>query len=75
MCGGDGCRVCSHTGWLEILGCGMVDPNVFELAGYDPTAVTGFAFGMGIERIAMLKYGIPDLRLFFENDLRFLEQF
>jgi phenylalanyl-tRNA synthetase alpha chain len=75
MCGGDGCRVCSQTGWLEILGCGMVDPNVFELAGYDPTAVTGFAFGMGIERIAMLKYGIPDLRMFFENDLRFLEQF
>jgi len=75
MCEGAGCRVCSQTGWLEILGCGMVDPNVFSLAGYNPDEVTGFAFGMGIERIAMLKYGIPDLRLFFENDLRFLEQF
>jgi phenylalanyl-tRNA synthetase alpha chain len=75
MCDGAGCRVCSQTGWIEILGCGMVDPNVFTLAGYNPDEVTGFAFGMGIERIAMLKYGIPDLRLFFENDLRFLEQF
>ncbi|RMF79451.1 MAG: phenylalanine--tRNA ligase subunit alpha [Nitrospirae bacterium] len=75
MCDGAGCRVCGHTGWLEILGCGMVDPNVFELAGYDPEAVSGLAFGMGIERICMLKHAIPDLRLFFENDLRFLEQF
>lgn len=75
MCGGDGCRVCSQTGWLEILGSGMVDPEVFKMVGYDPETVTGFAFGMGIERIAMLKYGIDDLRLFFENDLRFLKQF
>jgi len=75
VCGGRGCRVCGHTGWLEILGCGMVDPNVFTLAGYDPQAVSGFAFGMGIERIAMLRHAIPDLRLFFENDVRFLEQF
>jgi phenylalanyl-tRNA synthetase alpha chain len=75
MCRGAGCRVCSQTGWLEILGSGMVDPEVFKMVGYDPEAVTGFAFGMGIERIAMLKYGIDDLRLFFENDLRFLRQF
>lgn len=75
MCGGDGCRVCSQTGWLEILGSGMVDPEVFKMVGYDPETVTGFAFGMGIERVAMLKYGIDDLRLFFENDLRFLKQF
>ena len=75
MCRGAGCRVCSHTGWLEILGSGMVDPEVFKMVGYDPDEVTGFAFGMGIERIAMLKLGIDDLRLFFENDLRFLEQF
>jgi phenylalanyl-tRNA synthetase alpha chain len=75
MCRGGGCRVCSHTGWLEILGSGMVDPEVFKMAGYDPEEVTGFAFGMGIERIAMLKFGIDDLRLFFENDLRFLKQF
>lgn len=75
MCGGSGCRVCSQTGWLEILGSGMVDPEVFKMVGYDPEVVTGFAFGMGIERIAMLKYGIDDLRLFFENDLRFLRQF
>ncbi len=75
MCGGDGCRVCSQTGWLEILGSGMVDPEVFKMVGYDPETVSGFAFGMGIERIAMLKYGIDDLRLFFENDLRFLKQF
>ncbi|NTU47714.1 MAG: phenylalanine--tRNA ligase subunit alpha [Syntrophobacteraceae bacterium] len=75
MCGGNGCRVCSQTGWLEILGSGMVDPEVFKMVGYDPETVTGFAFGMGIERIAMLKYGIDDLRLFFENDLRFLRQF
>ncbi len=75
MCRGSGCRVCSHTGWLEILGSGMVDPEVFKMVGYDPERVTGFAFGMGIERIAMLKFGIDDLRLFFENDLRFLAQF
>ncbi|WP_288839532.1 phenylalanine--tRNA ligase subunit alpha [uncultured Megasphaera sp.] len=75
MCGGEGCRVCSHTGWLEILGCGMVHPNVLRLNGYDPGQVTGFAFGMGVERIAMLKYGIDDLRLFYENDMRFLTQF
>lgn len=75
MCGGKGCRVCSQTGWLEILGSGMVDPEVFKMVGYDPETVTGFAFGMGIERIAMLKFGIDDLRLFYENDLRFLKQF
>ncbi len=75
MCRGQGCRVCSQTGWLEILGSGMVDPEVFKYVGYDPEEVTGFAFGMGIERIAMLKFGIDDLRLFFENDLRFLNQF
>jgi phenylalanyl-tRNA synthetase alpha chain len=75
MCKGEGCRVCSRTGWLEILGSGMVDPEVFKMVGYDPERFTGFAFGMGIERIAMLKYGIDDLRLFFENDLRFLGQF
>ncbi|MCX7823775.1 MAG: phenylalanine--tRNA ligase subunit alpha [Syntrophobacterales bacterium] len=75
MCGGSGCKVCSYTGWLEILGSGMVDPAVFEKVGYDPEEVTGFAFGMGIERIAMLKWSIDDLRLFFENDVRFLEQF
>lgn len=75
ICKGSGCRVCSQSGWLEILGSGMVDPEVFKMVGYDPEEVTGFAFGMGIERIAMLKYGINDLRLFFENDLRFLRQF
>ncbi len=75
MCSGKGCRVCSHTGWLEILGAGMVDPAVFENVGYDPEKYVGFAFGMGIERIAMLKYGIDDIRLFFENDIRFLNQF
>ncbi len=75
MCRGEGCRVCSETGWLEILGSGMVDPQVFKMVGYDPEEVTGYAFGMGIERIAMLKFGINDLRLFFDNDLHFLEQF
>lgn len=75
MCGGEGCRVCSHTGWLEILGAGMVNPRVLRYGGYDPEEVSGFAFGMGIERIAMLKYGINDLRLFFDNDKRFLTQF
>ncbi|NLT20576.1 MAG: phenylalanine--tRNA ligase subunit alpha [Syntrophomonadaceae bacterium] len=74
-CKGKGCRVCSHTGWLEILGAGMVHPRVLQYGGYDPEEVTGFAFGMGIERIAMLKYGINDLRLFFDNDKRFLQQF
>ena len=75
VCGGRGCRTCGDSGWLEILGSGMVHPRVLEVAGYDPTAVTGFAFGMGVERIAMLKYGINDIRLFFTNDLRFLSQF
>ena len=75
ICGGKGCGVCSHTGWLEILGSGMVDPAVYKFVDYDPEEVTGFAFGMGIERIAMLKYGINDIRLFFMNDLRFLKQF
>ncbi|MDD3740568.1 MAG: phenylalanine--tRNA ligase subunit alpha [Bacteroidales bacterium] len=75
LCGGKGCNVCKGSGWLEILGCGMVDPNVFIATGIDPKIYTGFAFGMGIERIAMLKYGIKDLRLFFENDIRFLNQF
>ncbi len=75
LCGGKGCNVCKYTGWLEILGCGMVDPNVLEANNIDSNKYTGFAFGMGIERIAMLKYGIKDLRLFFENDLRFLKQF
>jgi phenylalanyl-tRNA synthetase alpha chain len=75
LCGGDGCRVCKQSGWLEILGSGMVHPQVLRNVGYDPEAVTGWAFGMGIERIAMLKYGVDDIRLFFENDLRFLTQF
>ena len=75
ICGGIGCGVCSNTGWLEILGSGMVDPAVYKFVNYDPEEVTGFAFGMGIERIAMLKYGINDIRLFFTNDLRFLKQF
>jgi len=75
MCDGDGCRVCSHTGWLEVLGCGMVHPNVFKHVGIDSEKYTGFAFGMGVERLAMLRYGVNDLRLFFENDLRFLRQF
>lgn len=74
-CGGEGCNVCSHSGWLEIAGCGMVHPKVFENAGYDPRKVRGFAFGMGIERIAMVKYNITDIRLFYENDIRFLLQF
>ncbi len=81
ICGGKGhigadvCRVCKGTGWVEILGCGMVDPAVFEAVGYDPEEFTGFAFGLGVERVAMLKYGIGDLRMFFENDVRFLSQF
>jgi len=75
MCGGRGCRVCGQSGWLEILGSGMVDPAVFQNVDYDSEAYTGFAFGLGLERIAMLKYGINDIRLFFENDIRFLKQF
>jgi phenylalanyl-tRNA synthetase alpha chain len=75
MCRGTGCRVCSQSGWLEILGSGMVDPEVFKNVNYDPEDFSGFAFGLGLERIAMLKYGISDIRLFFENDSRFLEQF
>lgn len=75
LCKGKGCNVCKGTGWLEILGCGMIDPNVLELNGIDNEKYTGFALGMGIERISMLKFGIKDLRLFFENDIRFLEQF
>jgi phenylalanyl-tRNA synthetase alpha chain len=74
-CGGTGCSVCKGTGWLEILGSGMVHPAVFEAVGYDPERVTGFAFGTGVERLAMLKYGVDDIRLFYESDLRFLEQF
>ena len=74
-CAGSGCGMCKHTGWIEILGSGMVHPAVFEAVGYDPDKVTGFAFGTGIERMAMLKYGVEDIRLFYENDLRFLEQF
>jgi len=75
LCAGSGCRLCKQSGWLEILGCGMVHPQVLRNGGYDPEEVTGWAFGMGIERIAMLKYGVEDLRLFFDNDLRFLRQF
>jgi phenylalanyl-tRNA synthetase alpha chain len=75
LCGGSGCRICSGTGWLEILGCGMVDPAVYGFVDYDPERYQGFAFGMGVERIAMLKYGIGDIRLFYENDARFLSHF
>ena len=75
LCGGKGCNVCKHTGWLEIMGCGMVDPNVLDACGIDSKKYSGFAFGMGVERISMLKYGVRDLRLYFENDLRFLQQF
>ena len=75
FCDGAGCRVCKHTGWLEIAGCGMVHPNVFKATGIDSERYTGYAFGMGIERLAMLRYGVNDLRLFFESDLRFLRQF
>lgn len=75
LCGGEGCRLCKGSGWIEILGSGMVHPRVLEMGGYDPQEVTGFAFGMGVERIAMLKYGIEDMRLLFDNDLRFLGQF
>ncbi len=75
LCQGNGCQVCKHAGWLEILGCGMIDPNVLELAGHDSEKYTGYAFGMGVERPAMLKYRINDIRLFFDNDIRFLRQF
>jgi phenylalanyl-tRNA synthetase alpha chain len=74
ICGGSGCRTCGSTGWLEILGSGMVDPELYRFVKYDPETYTGFAFGMGVERIAMLKYGIPDIRTFYENDMRFLSQ-
>ena len=75
ICGGKGCRVCKGSGWLEILGSGMVNTEVFRWVGYDTEAISGFAFGMGLERIAMLKFGVNDIRLFFENDVRFLKQF
>jgi len=75
ICKGKGCSVCSHSGWVEVLGAGMVDPNVFEVVGYDAEKYTGFAFGLGVERLTMLRYGIDNIRLFFENDLRFLSQF
>ena len=74
-CGAEGCRVCGNSGWLEVMGCGMVHPRVFEMADIDPDRYTGFAFGMGVERLSMLRYGVNDLRIYFENDLRFLEQF
>lgn len=75
ICAGEGCRFCSYTGWIEILGCGMIDPNVFEFSGVDSTKYSGFAFGMGVERIAALKYNIPDLRMLIDGDMRFLRQF
>ena len=75
MCGGEGCRVCGQTGWIEIMGCGMVHPNVFKSSNIDTEKFQGFAFGIGVERMAMLRYSVNDLRLFFENDLKFLEQF
>ncbi|MEO8665565.1 MAG: phenylalanine--tRNA ligase subunit alpha [Ignavibacteria bacterium] len=75
LCKGKGCRVCKYTGWLEILGCGMVDPDVFKFVGYDPEVYSGYAFGMGIERTLLQKYGIPDIRILYENDIRFLKQF
>ena len=75
MCGGKGCRICKESGWIEIAGAGMVDPRVFEKVGYDPEQTTGYAFGMGVERIAMIKYGIDDIRTLYENDIRLLRQF
>jgi len=75
VCGGKGCRVCKNSGWIEIAGAGMVDPNVFKAAGYDPEQVTGYAFGMGVERLAMIMYGVPDIRMLYDNDQRFLSQF
>ncbi|HEX6971758.1 MAG TPA: phenylalanine--tRNA ligase subunit alpha, partial [Limnochordia bacterium] len=74
-CGGSGCRMCKDAGWIEILGCGMVHPKVLEMVGYDPAEVGGFAFGLGLERIALLKFGIDDIRRFYENDMRMLAQF
>ncbi len=75
VCGGEGCRMCKGTGWLELLGCGMVDPNVLEMSGIDPEVYSGFAFGLGVERAACLKYNVPDLRLLLQGDMRFLRQF
>jgi phenylalanyl-tRNA synthetase alpha chain len=75
LCSGKGCRICKHTGWLEVLGAGMVHPNVFRNCGYDPETISGFAFGMGVDRISLLRYGVNDIRIFFENDIRFLNQF
>lgn len=75
LCKGNGCRICKYTGWLEILGCGMVDPNVFKFVNYDPEVYSGYAFGMGMERTLMIRHGIPDIRMFYENDIRFLKQF
>ena len=75
QCMGRGCRVCKNSGWLEVMGCGMVHPHVFQQVGIDHERYTGYAFGMGVERLAMLRYGVKDLRLFYENDLRFLRQF
>ena len=75
LCKGQGCRVCGHSGWLEVLGAGMVHPEVLDRVGYDSRVYTGFAFGMGVERLAMLRWGIEDIRLFFQNDIRFLRQF
>jgi phenylalanyl-tRNA synthetase alpha chain len=75
LCSGKGCRICKHSGWLEVLGAGMVHPNVFRNCGYDPEKISGYAFGMGVDRIALLRYGVDDIRTFFENDIRFLKQF
>ena len=75
VCNGKGCRVCKNSGWIEIAGAGMVDPNVFKDVGYDPDEVTGYAFGMGVERLAMIMYGVPDIRMLYDNDVRFLSQF
>jgi phenylalanyl-tRNA synthetase alpha chain len=75
LCGGSGCPTCRRTGWIELLGSGLVDPNVLRNVGYDPEEVSGFAFGIGLERIALLRHGIPDIRMFLDNDLRFLRQF
>jgi phenylalanyl-tRNA synthetase alpha chain len=75
VCKGEGCRVCKNSGWIELLGCGMVHPNVLKMSGIDPEVYSGFAFGVGLERIALLKYEIDDMRLLYENDIRFLKQF
>jgi len=75
FCGGRGCRKCKHSGWIELLGCGMVDPAVFKFVGYDAKKYSGFAFGMGVDRIAMMKYGVSDIGQFYSGDVRFLEQF